>query len=354
VTTIAPVLTTNGTLLVSGGSIVAVPGFALPNIPLQISSGMFNFSAGNGFVYQVKGMAITGGSVNVLSSTGTKKRTATDGAVYVNGSVTQSAGELALSSDMVVKGDYAFSGSEISGNGSLTVNGDLLWTGGLMNGTGSTIALSTLTMSGGSKNINARRIINEGNATWWQGDLWCSNGGVLDNAAGANTLINGSSTLNLRTNVSSSSVCQFDNEGSVYLTSGVLNASVYFDNAASGYVYVCNAQLHLLQSASLDGHIYICPTGAVDFVSGTVDISAGLIVDGGGTFQGSGATVEYDCAENDTDATFTLTAGTLIIWPNSTCLDGSRNLAILGGNVIVKDAPPGTYPYYTGVPCIAR
>ena len=77
-------------------------------------------------------------------------------------------------------------------------------------------APGTLTMRGGSKNIDhtRRRIVNQGNATpGGTGDLWCRNGGVFDNALGANTQINGSSTLGLHTN--DSSVCdQFDNEGS--------------------------------------------------------------------------------------------------------------------------------------------
>ncbi len=222
--TIAAVLTTNGTVLVSGGSIVAVPNFTLPNTQLQIGSGVFNFSAGNGFVYNVKSIALTGGRINVFPSSAGRKRAAGE-TVHVNGSVTQSSGELALDGDMVVDGDYAFSGDVITGSGSLSVQGDLLWTGGLMSGSGSTTALKTLTMRGGSKNIDARRIVNEGNATWWQGDVWCRNGGVFENALGASALINGTSgsTLSLRTN--DSSVCRYDNEGSLYLTSGQLNAS---------------------------------------------------------------------------------------------------------------------------------
>jgi hypothetical protein len=106
-----------------------------------------------------------------------------------NGKATFNTGLPITTTNLIMIG---VNGSELAGASDLMVTGVLTWTGGRMSGPGKTISTGRLVMNQGiNRRILARTVENHGLATWPEGDMYATSGGVLLNATGGTFDITG-------------------------------------------------------------------------------------------------------------------------------------------------------------------
>jgi hypothetical protein len=230
--------------------------------------------------------------ITVTHSTGTDtvhRLTSEDAVVLSDGS-------LSLAAASTIDNSFTLSGGTLSGLGTLTVNGLLTWTSGIMTGTAHTVAQGGLALNpSGVTQLDGRILDNTGTATWTgTGTLLTSNGGSIDNLAGA----------------------VFDVKGDGALSG--FNAQPAFNNAGT--------------FRKLDSSGTTTFTNIPFNNSGTVDVQTGTLSFGGGG-DSTGSFVVEDGATLVFDGAQTLRAGSTVGGDGTVQFQGSfvgRSIVVLG------------------------
>jgi hypothetical protein len=232
-------------------------------------------------------------------------------------------------------------GGTLTGTATVTVTGQLNWTNGTMTGGGTTVAAGGLTVdttSFGNPNLSGRTLDNVQSASFLGSATFSvSNGGTLDNQAGATFTIQGNGLMAPGFFQSPGNV---RNERSFVMAGGgTANLSVNFTN--TGIVDVQSGTLDLsgnfsnfyASSQALKGGTYVV-TGTLQFNSASIATNQANIVLDGPAAQiidqfGSNALANF--ADNAAGASFTVqngqsfvtnasftNEGTLVVNPSST------------------------------------
>ena len=196
----------------------------------------------------------------------------------------------------------------LTGAGNFTITGTYNWQNGTMSGTGSTniAASATLNLAGTGKTLDGRTLNNAGTATLGNSfSLVFANQATLNNQAGA--LFNFQNDVAITAGGAQPGT--FKNFGTVRKTSGTsTNFQVQFIN--NNIVEVQTGDFQLSAGGSISGPVNVSAGAQFTFINGTATLSAGAALNGPGTFQLNGATL--DVAANITcGTTFIHNGGTL-------------------------------------------
>ncbi len=274
------------------------------------------------FRYRFKSVLLDGARMTIKSQ-----------AFFVTNSLEVISGQMTKEGTLQVDDSLTISGGLLAGSGTLISNALFSWYSGSLLG-GETFLNGISSISGLSNKVLETKLINTGSLQWLDGDIQCANGGSWVNAKGALLTVNTTRSLFLNT---SDLTCAFTNNGDLLVVSGHLNVSPFF--FTDGYLYVCNSTFSIIVSGSLHGRICVCDTGTLNLL-GTVEQGNDL-VDVCPASEPTNATVEYDCPQNSTQTTLTVSFGIVTIGPNSSCDTGLVSIVLLGGQIIVLDAPRG-------------
>jgi hypothetical protein len=178
-------------------------------------------------------------------------------------------------------GIFKLSNGTLTGAGDLTVNGAFEWSGGTMAGTGDTIANGGFVFSGnGAMDLNERRLVNAGAATWTGiGILRFFSSALFTNAPSA-TFDIGSDA-----NFAQPSGGTFANAGLVRQSAGASASAfvVTFNN--SGAVQIQAGTLSLNGQGTCSGTIEVSAGATLRLEGGTFNLDAGSTISGAGNFE---------------------------------------------------------------------
>ena len=257
-TTISTQLNNTGTVQVSTGTLY-LSGGGINTATLQSNNGATLTFGGN---YTLTGGLLTGeGSISLNSGT-----------ITVNDVVNSDVKNLTLS------------GSTLAGTGELVVvtNGIFNWTSGDQSGTGKTILKGTSTLSGtGNKFLDTRKIENQGNVIWTNGNIYLNNGAIWDNTATGIFDIQGNNSFNQ--NVGSQT--QLNNAGTLKKTGGTGTTTISTQLNNTGTVQVSTGTLNLSGGGNSSGN-WIVNNGSILQLSGNYALQSGTIT-GNGTVIGN-------------------------------------------------------------------
>ncbi len=280
----------SGTYNLHAGSVVTGAG------ALQLGGATVNF---NGAYSHSGSLSVSGGAANFTQPVGVS-------------SLSVSGGMLNLSTPGAdaTTPTLAFSGGTLTGAGDVNVSGATTWSGGTMSGAGTTFANGGLTFNGFSKTLN-RTLVNNANSVWAAGSISFSTPASLVNPAG--------STFDIQTDSSMNWCCGSDpmptfvNGGTVTKSAGTGTADIQVGFPNDGTLAVNSGRVafyHHSRSATSNGSFTTASAAnAIEFQSGTFNLTASSSLGSPGTVHVSGGTVNV--GGSYTPATTTVTSGAL-------------------------------------------
>jgi hypothetical protein len=186
---------------------------------------------------------------------------------------------------------FTFTRGLLTGARDLAVSGQFTWTGGRLHGTGRTIANGTLSMpssTSGRRDLDGRRLENNGTATWGGRVIYAYHGGVFQNNASGTLDLTADDRFmmwcNFTVTQTNQSKCfrngaqpQFINAGTVRKTAGTSVLRMWYQPFDSQDTLCSGTEEH-------DNKDKSCPVPVTN--SGTIEAKSGMLSFGGYTQTG--------------------------------------------------------------------